>query len=869
MRWLGWALWPLFLFQNASAATPSSTALAEARDCMLRGGKLDLFKDGGSAHTARCRFTPCPALSTEIFYSCVAPELASEAREIALTLHVPCSHCAQDNGVEVAGQVWMALAAALQIPLQEIQVSVLLMREQLWQHYPLQHFTLTHPTEAPMVTPNGGWLAESATDLGERWDFFMAVRIHSTRIDPSDASFLEIMGFQPQSIQEAAAISSPINVFEAVQRKTTEVLPLSPLSAVFKIRGLDWGEEPPHDAGLPSEPQSGQNQGSDDPRRPPSVATTAPPVSSTARNDFITTTVSTSPMVQVTPQPTPIGCRCRSAWLGDGFCDDYCNIEVCEWDRGDCGTPTGAGQNAGNSQDQVTWPNGYYSPSTSEWEGWPGSGGEVGRSPIVDLSASDRESILHIDASAEGNTDPWRADESMKEYGESPGISPVLIVGLSLLGCIVPIACCFARRPMRQSRPASKGSWGFGLPEKVEDEERGIPGNRGNLPRTFSSQYSDETTDTGGSSPHSGSWGFAGVGARKEMKVHPAPEEEQDIRNSRGDWRRSHSHPPAHGPRPEAASGSWQVPQQPAPGNWHQRQEQERQRRQREKEDHQKSQRQQTRADQDAWQQEWIKNKREQDRLEKELKQQEEEQQKRQRKEAQRRQQEEEERQRKWHEQEEQWKKQAEELRREKEKQEEQEYLRQKLQEEQRRCREQEQQRQKAEKQRQQEQQRQQQQQQQRGREQQRKDQKQEKADGERSRGGFFGRWRAKSEPAKEQKKRDGPQASAPKGSQWTRWPGADMPRAASTEDKARSAKETEERAAREKMQKAAEHKASSLMDTVMKQIDRTRSSPLEERKKVFRDLQRQLHPDKNLHDQEAAKLAFQKLMESRDSYLS
>ncbi|OLQ13496.1 Reticulocyte-binding protein 2-like a [Symbiodinium microadriaticum] len=93
-------------------------------------------------------------------------------------------------------------------------------------------------------------------------------------------------------------------------------------------------------------------------------------------------------------------------------------------------------------------------------------------------------------------------------------------------------------------------------------------------------------------------------------------------------------------------------------------------------------------------------------------------------------------------------------------------------------------------------------------------------ADGERSRGGFFGRWRAKSEPAKEQsKKKDGPQASAPKGSQWTRWPGADMPRAASTEDKARSAKETAERAAREKMQKAAEHKASSLMDTVMKQI--------------------------------------------------
>lgn len=90
-----------------------------------------------------------------------------------------------------------------------------------------------------------------------------------------------------------------------------------------------------------------------------------------------------------------------------------------------------------------------------------------------------------------------------------------------------------------------------------------------------------------------------------------------------------------------------------------------------------------------------------------------------------------------------------------------------------------------------------------------------------------------------------------------------------SREEKARKAKETAERLAKEKQQEAAEKKASSLMDRVMKQIDSTRDAPLEERKKVFKDLQRQLHPDKNPHDQEAAKLAFQKLMENRNIYLA
>jgi len=54
-----------------------------------------------------------------------------------------------------------------------------------------------------------------------------------------------------------------------------------------------------------------------------------------------------------------------------------------------------------------------------------------------------------------------------------------------------------------------------------------------------------------------------------------------------------------------------------------------------------------------------------------------------------------------------------------------------------------------------------------------------------------------------------------------------------------------------------------------MKTLEHARTQPLEERKKVFRDLQRQLHPDKNIDQADAAKLAFQRLMEQRASFLA
>jgi len=54
----------------------------------------------------------------------------------------------------------------------------------------------------------------------------------------------------------------------------------------------------------------------------------------------------------------------------------------------------------------------------------------------------------------------------------------------------------------------------------------------------------------------------------------------------------------------------------------------------------------------------------------------------------------------------------------------------------------------------------------------------------------------------------------------------------------------------------------------MMERIESTRSEPLHVRKNIFRDLQRQLHPDKNMHCSEAATQAFQQLMDLRQGYL-
>lgn len=854
-------VWLLFAQALAATNTPSSTALQQARECMLLGGHLDLFRDHGvEPHVPQCIYTDCPQGSEKAFGSCVNPELPGQAREIALTLHSPCTSCAADGGVELAGRLWVALAAALQVPLQEIQVSMLLMCDVLWRDYPLQHFTLQKSSEGPLVTPYGGVLQAAAIDSGYRWDFFMAVRVHTSRIDPGDPKYLELMALHPSPLLEATGWSDGIHVFEIVQHKTSQVPPLSSLSSAFKIRGHAWGEEPPTD--LPDGGSSNPTGSGGDPKNSGNILqTTAHP----SRSDMDAST--TGVAEETSPVPAPAGCECRTAWLGDGFCDDICNNEVCGWDRGDCGpVPSQAQTGSSEGQEQeVKWPNGYYSPSTSEWESWH-VGSDAGniqgnRGPVIGMNANG-EGPLHVQAAQEDG-ESWWADEPPKEYAESQGVSPLVIGGLCILGCCVPIVCFFARKnPRKDGGEDRRTGWaiGHGFDGSVDDEEKGQRNLSKFSARTWTSQFSEETTDTGGSSP-SDSFGLGS----KEPKVYPEPAHPdlEDFRASRGDWR----NPRSHGPRPEGprdAARDWQVPHVPGqPNCWYQKQEEERQRRQREKEEQRKTHREQTRAEQDAWQQDWIKNKRGQDKIDKERKRQEEDNKRQQQeKETAQKQQEEAERQRKRQE-EDIWKKKEEELHRKAQKEaeaERAERVERQKRDEQRKQQEARQREKEAQQRRAAEQQR----------EAQRKKQreahaKQQKKDssGEETRGGFFGRWgRARSEPPKETRQK------ADAGHQWTKWPGASPP-SESKEDKARKAKENAERIAKERQQEAAEKKATSLMDSVMKQIDGTRNAPLEERKKVFKDLQRQLHPDKNPQDQEAAKLPVQKLMENRNVYLS
>ncbi|CAK0876770.1 unnamed protein product, partial [Prorocentrum cordatum] len=67
----------------------------------------------------------------------------------------------------------------------------------------------------------------------------------------------------------------------------------------------------------------------------------------------------------------------------------------------------------------------------------------------------------------------------------------------------------------------------------------------------------------------------------------------------------------------------------------------------------------------------------------------------------------------------------------------------------------------------------------------------------------------------------------------------------------------------------ASRRPVAGTLAQAMEELDRTINEPLEARKKIFRELQRKLHPDKNPDQEDGAKFAFQKLMERRGVYLA
>mmetsp|Transcript_111341 Transcript_111341/g.347063 ORF Transcript_111341/g.347063 Transcript_111341/m.347063 type:complete len:101 (+) Transcript_111341:2-304(+) len=60
-----------------------------------------------------------------------------------------------------------------------------------------------------------------------------------------------------------------------------------------------------------------------------------------------------------------------------------------------------------------------------------------------------------------------------------------------------------------------------------------------------------------------------------------------------------------------------------------------------------------------------------------------------------------------------------------------------------------------------------------------------------------------------------------------------------------------------------------SLADVMRARLEQTQNDPFDVRQRIFRELQRQMHPDKNLDREEEAKSAFQQLMEQKRAYLA
>lgn len=144
-------------------------------------------------------------------------------------------------------------------------------------------------------------------------------------------------------------------------------------------------------------------------------------------------------------------------------------------------------------------------------------------------------------------------------------------------------------------------------------------------------------------------------------------------------------------------------------------------------------------------------------------------------------------------------------------------------------------------------------------------------ADASAKRGLFGGAWRLKRPPLLGARSRS---ASEKNGSSWS-W-ASRMPRVRLRRSRVSRAADAghppEGKDAGKPQQRtlteADKSQVAALVRQMEETLDRARILPIHERKKAFRELQRLLHPDKNRSCQEAAKIAFQMLMDRRGSFL-
>lgn len=276
---------------------------------MLGGGLLDLFAEYSSPEP-RC-VGRCPDGSVEVYGSCVAPDVKGLHREIAVTLHVPCSLCAADNGMDLASSLWFGLARLFHVPVTESVVSVLFMAPQLRGSFPLEHFALQRLGEAPLLGLAGS--AQLGPAVGD-WDFFVAVRIHTSRISAISGALQDLLAQKPADLMEVLGMSG-IYIYEAAEQVVDQARDLSSLRATFKVAGLAWDEEP---------------------TVPVEEATTTSAALRGATTKASSATTSSKSLRTTLALLPDVSCVCEGWRLGDGKCDVSCNSQACGYDGGDC-----------------------------------------------------------------------------------------------------------------------------------------------------------------------------------------------------------------------------------------------------------------------------------------------------------------------------------------------------------------------------------------------------------------------------------------------------------------------------------------------------------------------------------------------------
>lgn len=664
------------IISKVSAATDgTSMELAAVSACVLKGGRISFLRDANGQPTVpRCLVqTFCPTKSVEAYGSCVAPAVQGQAMEIAITLHSSCSACIQDQGISIAGKLWLSLVSALQVPLQESKASVLLSGASYTKRYPMKHFTLKRQNEAPLVTATGGSLSSVAADDGQWYDFFMAVRIHTARIAQDDEMFLKILASDPTPLKQVLGSSGvDVDIFEVAPTPTQEVLGVDDLVAAFQLVGYDWNQQPAQSSNPRQPPNQASGAGSASSPSPTTTAqvsgcacqatwigdgmcdtycntkacnwdggdcsltsTSTKPPTSTAQS---TTAASNSGIksgcvcdaswlgdgmcdkvcnvadcgfdggdcsatsAKFTPQRTTAistsflprttateGCRCSLSWIGDGTCDGYCNTKACNWDGGDCRSPstskTGSAGSATNAElDSLA------------------AADSIQNSPVVSLSIKNGTTSNSWLIQASSNGKVWNVDPSLEEESIAKSFfNPVFfsLVGVCLV-CVIPALCLAVRRRFvrlgtSNSRPRVSQS---GIPigkggkflEKTPQAWHSSEAEDPAFERTWSSRSTtiSGTSEDQGSSQAPSYWEYWTRIPSKEAKVHPEDQVDPEIRDSHGAWRKpgktntwtfsSVAEGKTEGPRPSPESWNQpEGPRTPPPMNWYQRQEQERQ----------------------------------------------------------------------------------------------------------------------------------------------------------------------------------------------------------------------------------------------------------------------------------------------------